>query len=152
MVTCEFPLRIDSASWEILRIVHTIYFILQLLHLASKFQDSILILDLSSSCNGVERWNSGTSSILPFHRDFYYELHVIPNVHEEVVDLVVEVLLLERNKVLPLLRFNNFTQFLHTSSVNVGLEFVFLNLRLTVGEDLLFLSVQQSSHLCVSNV
>ena len=59
--------------------------------------------------------------------------------HEEVVDLVVEVLLLELIDVLP-------------SSVIINLEFVFLNLCLTFGEDLLFLSVQQSSNLCVSNV
>ena len=51
-----------------------------------------------------------------------------------------------------LLRFNNFTQFLYTSSVIISREFVFLNLRLTFGEDLVFLSVQKSSNLCVSNV
>ena len=51
-----------------------------------------------------------------------------------------------------LLRFNNFTYFLYTSSVIISLEFVFLNFRLTFGEKLLFLSVQQSSNLCVSNV
>ena len=71
--------------------------------------------------------------------------------HEEVVDLVVEVLLLERLKFF-LLRFNNFTQFLYTSSVIICLEFVLLNLRLTFGEDFLFLSVEKSSNLCVSNV
>ena len=38
-----------------------------------------------------------------------------------------------------LLRFNSFTQFLDTSSVIISLEFVFLNLRLTFGEDLLVL-------------
>ena len=51
----------------------------------------------------VELWNFFNSSIS--FRLFYDELHVIPNfalitVHEEVVDLVVEVLLLERNEVL----------------------------------------------------
>ena len=51
------------------------------------------------------RWNSGNSSILPLRWDFS-ELHVIPNLelltaHEEVADLVVDVLLLERNEVLP---------------------------------------------------
>ena len=53
--------------------------------------------------SNVDPWNRFNSS---FHWDFYYALHVIPNfavltVHEEVVDLVVEVLLLERNEVLP---------------------------------------------------
>ena len=51
-----------------------------------------------------------------------------------------------------LLRFNNFTHFLYISSVIICLEFVFLNLCLTFGEDLLFLSVQKNSNLCVSNV
>ena len=51
-----------------------------------------------------------------------------------------------------LLRFINFTQLLYTSSVIINLEFVFLHLRLTIGENSLFLSVQQSSNLCVSNV
>ena len=61
-----------------------------------------------SSCaviDKVGRCNSETSLILPFHWDFSDELHVIPNlaaiaVHEEVVDLVVEVLQLERSEVL----------------------------------------------------
>ena len=49
--------------------------------------------------------NSETSLTLPFHRDFFDELHVIPNfatttVHEEVVDLVDEILLHEHDEVL----------------------------------------------------
>ena len=46
-------------------------------------------------------------------------------------------------------RFNSFTSFLYTSSVIIRLEFVVINLRLTVGEDLLPLSVQKSPNLCV---
>ena len=50
----------------------------------------------------VELWNFFNSSI---SLRLLFELHVIPNfavitVHEEVVDLVVEVLQLERNEVL----------------------------------------------------
>ena len=45
-----------------------------------------------------------------------------------------------------LLRLDRFTQFMN-SSVMICLEFVFLNLRLTVFEDLLPLSVQESPHL-----
>ena len=46
------------------------------------------------------------ASILPFHCGFSHELHEDPSfasitVHEEVVDLVDEVLLLERNEALP---------------------------------------------------
>ena len=41
-------------------------FVLQFLYLASKFQNSILVLDESSSCHGVEGETSETSSILPF--------------------------------------------------------------------------------------
>ena len=79
------------------------------------------------------------------------ELHEDPSfasitVHEEVVDLVVEVLLLERDEVL-LLRLDRFIQFLYTSSVMISLEFVLSNLRLTVSEDLLPLSVQESPNL-----
>ena len=66
------------------------------------------------------------------------ELHVIANfaaitVHEELVDLVVEVLLAE---------FQNFTEFSYTSSGAISLDFMFLNFRLTFGENLLFLSAQ----------
>ena len=43
-------------------------------------------------------------------------------------------------------------EFSYTSSVITSLEFVFVNFRLTFGENLLFLSVQQSPNLCVSNV
>ena len=46
-----------------------------------------------------------------------------------------------------LLRLDRFTQFLYTSSVIISLEFVFSNLRLTVSEDLLSLSVQKSPNL-----
>ena len=46
------------------------------------------------------------------------------------------------------LRLDRFIQFLDTSSVIIGLEFVLSNLRLTVSEDLLPLSVQKSPNLC----
>ena len=59
--------------------------------------------------------------------------------------------MLERNEVVPA-EPNNFIQFSYTSSVIISLEFVFRNLRLTFGEDLLFLSVQQSPSLCVFSV
>ena len=46
-----------------------------------------------------------------------------------------------------LLRLDRFIQFLFTSSVIISLEFVFSNLRLTVSEDLLPLSFQESPNL-----
>ena len=46
-----------------------------------------------------------------------------------------------------LLRLDRFIQFLWTSSVIISLEFVFLNLYLTVSEGLLPLSVQESPNL-----
>ena len=46
-----------------------------------------------------------------------------------------------------LLRLDRFIQFLYTSSVIISLEFVLLNLRLTVSEDLLPLSIQESPDL-----
>ena len=45
LVTWEFPLRIDSASWKSLESFIKIYFILQFLYSARKFQYSVLILD-----------------------------------------------------------------------------------------------------------
>ena len=46
---------------EILRIVHTIYFILQFLYSLAEFQDSVLILDEFLSCHSVE---DGTLKLL----------------------------------------------------------------------------------------
>ena len=45
------------------------------------------------------------------------------------------------------LRLDRFIQFGKTTSVIISLEFVFSNLRLTVGDDLLALSVQESPNL-----
>ena len=83
--------------------------------------------------------NLEIASIIPFHGDFCHELHEDPSfasitVHEEVDDLVDVVRLLEHDEVL-LLRLDRFIQLLNTSSVAIGLEFVFSNLRLTVNED-----------------
>ena len=50
------------------------------------------------------------------------------------------------------LRLDRFIQFLHTSLVVIGLEFVLSNLRLTVSEDLLPLSFQESHKLFASRV
>ena len=50
------------------------------------------------------------------------------------------------------LRLDRFIQFLYTSSVIISLEFVFSNLRLTVSENLLPLSVQESPNLFVFRV
>ena len=46
-----------------------------------------------------------------------------------------------------LLRLDRFIQFLYTSSVIIGLDFVFSNLPLTISEDLIALSVQESPNL-----
>ena len=45
------------------------------------------------------------------------------------------------------LRLDRFFQFLYNSSVTISLEFVFSNLRLTISEDLLPLSLQESPNL-----
>ena len=45
------------------------------------------------------------------------------------------------------LRLDRFIQFLYTASVIISLEFVFSNLRLTVSENLLSLSLQKSPNL-----
>ena len=53
LVTWDFPLRTDSAL-KILRIVHTICFILQFLYSLAEFQNSVLILDEFSSRDRIE--------------------------------------------------------------------------------------------------
>ena len=93
-------------------------------------------------------WNPEIASILHFLETFSHELHEDPSfasitVHEEVDDLVHVVRLLE----VLLSATRSFLQFLCTSSVIIGLEFVLSNLRLTVSEDLLPLSVQDSPNL-----
>ena len=73
-------------------------------------------------------------------------------VHEEVVDLVGVVRLLdEHDEFLPSAT-RSFHSIFVTSSVVVGLEFVSPDFRLTVDEDLLPLSVQRSPNLCVFRV
>ena len=66
-------------------------------------------------------------------------------VHEEVVDLEVVRLLDEHDNFC--LRLDNFIQLLNTSSVIIGLGFVFSNLYLTVSENLLSLSFQKNPDL-----
>ena len=71
-------------------------------------------------------------------------------VHEEVVDLVEVVRLLdEHDKLLFLLRLDRFIQLLNTSSIVIVLEFVFSNLCLTVSENLLSLSFQKNPDLLI---
>ena len=103
LATWEFPLRIDSASWKSLESF------MQLISFCNScnLPVSAKIVFWSSTnlrlaiVSKVELWNF----FLPFHWGFSHELHVIPNfaaitVHEEAVDLVVEVLQLERSEVL----------------------------------------------------
>ena len=86
---------------KISRTVHTLDFIVQFLYLASKFQNSISDLRpifVFAIVSKVELWKS--SSIVPFLSDFSHELHEDPSfasitVHEEVVDLVDVVRLLD---------------------------------------------------------
>ena len=66
---------------------------------------------------------------------------------EDVVDLVKIVRLLEEHDKFSPLRLDHFIQFLHTSSVLIGLEFVFSNICLTVSENLLSLSFQKNPDL-----
>ena len=135
-----------KVSW----IIHAITCILQFLYLACKFQDSVLILALVSK---VELWNFFNSSIslrlllwASRNSEFCcnncawrscwsrrWSSSAWAQWSSSCWDSIVSL---------------NF----YTSSVIISLEFVFLNLRLTFGEDLLFLSVLKSSNLCVSNV
>ena len=77
------------------------------------------------------------ASILPSHWGFSHEVHEVPDfvpiiVPEQVVDLVEVVRLLGEHDKFLLLRLDHVSQLLNTSSVIIGLEFVFSNLCLTV--------------------
>ena len=65
---------------------------------------------------------------------------------EEVDDLVDVVRLLEHDEVL-LSATRSFHSFLYTFMAIISLEFVLSNLRLTVSEDVLSLSIQESPNL-----
>ena len=68
-------------------------------------------------------------------------------VHEQVDDLVEVARLLDEHDKFLLFETRSFIQFLNTSSVIIGLEFVFSNLCLTVSENLLSLSFQKNPDL-----
>ena len=68
-------------------------------------------------------------------------------VHEEVDDLVDVVRHFDESDKFLFFRLDRLIQLLNTSSVIIGLEFVFSNLCLTVSENLLSLSLQKSPHL-----
>ena len=71
---------------------------------------------------------------------------------KEVVDLVDEVLLLEHDEVLPVATRSFHSIFVYFFRHNQPGIRVSLNLHLTVGEDLLPLSVQETPNLCVFSV
>ena len=101
--------------------------------------------------------NLGIASILPFHWGFSHELHEDPSfasitIHEEVVDLVGVVRLLDEHDKFLLFWLDRFIQLLNSSSIVIGLELVFSNLRLTVSENLLSLSLQESPNLFILRV
>ena len=70
-------------------------------------------------------------------------------VQKEVVDLVDVVRLFDESDKFLFLRLDRLIQLLNTSSVIMGLEFVFSNLCLTVSENLLFLSFQKNTGLLI---
>ena len=105
--------------------------------------------------------NLEIASILPFHWGFSHELHENPSFasipfhfasipfHEECVGLVDVVRLLdEHDKFLFVTRS---FQLLNTSSIVIGLEFMFSNLFLTISENLL-LSFQKNPNLLIFRV
>ena len=97
-------------------IIHTINFILQILYLASKFQNSILVFDQSSSCNSVE---GGTLKLLQF-------FHFIETFHMSFtkIPVLLQYLFMKKLMILSsffclstmkffLLRLDRFIQFLY---------------------------------------
>ena len=70
----------------------------------------------------------------------------IPIFHEEVVDLVKVVHHLQKSMInFSSLRLRNSIQFLNTSSIRIGLKFVFLNLGSKIIENLLIFDYQSES-------
>ena len=127
-------------------------FILYFLYLASEFKDSISIFDQFSSCNCVE---GGTLKLLQFFHfteTFLMSFTKIPILFQQL--FMKKLMILSKSFVSLMsttnfffLRLDHFIPLLNTSSVIICLEFVFSNLRLTVSEDLLPLSVQESPNL-----
>ena len=91
LVTWDSPLRTDSASLKLSRIIQTINFILEFLNSGREFINSVLIFDQSSSRKFIESWP--LNSLQFFHlMKTSYELHEDPDfvltiVHGEVIDL-----------------------------------------------------------------
>ena len=77
-------------------------------------------------------------SILPSHRDFFHNLHEDPD-----FELFTSMLFVSLMSTINFssLRLDHFIRLLNTSSVIIGLELVFLNLCLTICENLLSLSL-----------
>ena len=97
------------------------------------------------------------SSILPLYWDFPHEFHEGPSftsitAHEEVDDLVDVDLLLDEHGRFLLFVTRSFHSTFEYFSVVPGLEFVFLNLCLTVSENLLSLSLQESPNLFILRI
>ena len=122
LVTCECPLRTDSAFLKLSWIIHTIDFILQFLYLAKEFQDSMLIFLQSSPRNCVECWALKSLQFLHFTEAFLMSFTKIPILLQylfitKLLILSTAFFCLSTMKFF-LLRLDRFTQFVYTSRVS----------------------------------
>ena len=155
LATWECPLRTDSASWKSLEsFIQLISFCNScILPVSSRIVSRSSINFLLAIVSNVDPWNRFNSSTsLRLYLMSFTKIPVL------LQYLFMKKLLISSMKFFCwntikffLLRLDRFTQFMN-SSVMICLEFVFLNLRLTVFEDLLPLSVQKSPNLCVFRV
>ena len=139
------PLRTDSVSWKITRIIQKIHFVLFFLFLACEFKNSISIFDVSND----EPWNRINSSIslrlfllASLRSQFCFK-----NSTREVDDLVEVGRLFDEQTNFFFFRLDDFIQLLKTSSVIICVEFVFSNLCSAMSENLLSLSFQKNPNL-----
>ena len=160
--TWECPLRTDSASWKSIESIIQLFSFRNscILPVSSRIVSRSSTNFLLAIVSTVEPWNRFNSSIslrlcsrasrrsqFCFNNSLWRRSYRV----EEVVDLVDVVRLRdEHDKFLLFLRLDRFIQFLNTSSIVIGLEFVFSNLCLTVSENLLFFCLSRRVLICHS--
>ena len=137
-----------SSILKISRIVHTIDFILKFLYLACEFKASGSIFDQVSPRNCVECWALKSLQFFHFSEAFLISFSKIPILLQQLFMnklMISSKLFVSCQSTINLtsLILDNSIQLLNTSSIIIGLEFVFLNLNSTISDNLLSLSFRR---------
>ena len=155
LVTWEFTLRIDSASWKSLELFMQLISFCNscILPLSSRIVSRSSTNFLLAIVSNVEPWNLNSSiSLRLFSWASRKSQFCLNNCSwRSCISSKLVVSLMSTTNFF-FLRLDHFIQFLYTSSVVICLEFVFSNLCLTVSENLLSLSLQESPNLFVFRV